>query len=155
MYCMYFSQLYYKNMTFYFSLWIGFLYYIIMRTWMQCHHKGPNNTLEFFQNQITFSLLILWICEINLLRAVVFNPVLQAPLPSIICFPNQTHLIQLEETARPELGVSDKGDIQNMQCRGACRTGLKTTGLEGWLENLINPSHILWQNKTVFNLDQI
>ncbi len=43
----------------------------------------------------------------------------------------QTHLIQLisslVETARPELGVSDKGDIQNVQGRGACSTDLKTS----------------------------
>ncbi len=33
----------------------------------------------------------------------------------------------LEETVRPELGVSDKEDTKNVQGRGACRTGLKTT----------------------------
>ncbi len=27
------------------------------------------------------------------------------------------------------MGVSDKGDIQNVQNRGACRTGLKTTAV--------------------------
>ncbi len=37
--------------------------------------------------------------------------------------PDSTH--QLFES-----GVSDKGDIQNVQGRGACRTGLKTTALE-------------------------
>ncbi len=57
------------------------------------------------------------------------------PCPAhFVCIPYQTHLIQfislLVETARPELGVSDKGDIQNVQGRGACRTGLKTTGLK-------------------------
>ncbi len=31
----------------------------------------------------------------------------------------------------PELGVSDKGDIQNVQGMGACRTGLKTTAVRG------------------------
>ncbi len=50
-----------------------------------------------------------------------------------VCLPYQTHLIQListfVETAKPELGVSDKGDIKNVQGRGACRTGLKTTSL--------------------------
>ncbi len=44
-----------------------------------------------------------------------------------------SHLIQLisslVETEKTELGVSDKGDIQNVQGRGACRTGLKTTAL--------------------------
>ncbi len=52
----------------------------------------------------------------------------------LLCLPNQTHLSQLisslVQTARPELGVSDKGDKQNMQGRGAWRRGLKTTGLE-------------------------
>ncbi len=57
------------------------------------------------------------------------------PCPAhFVCLPYQTHLIQLIssliETARPELGVFDKGDIQNMQGRGACRTGLKTTALQ-------------------------
>ncbi len=57
------------------------------------------------------------------------------PCPAyFVCLPYQTHLIQLisslVETARHELGVSDKGDIQNMQGRGACRTGLKTTVLD-------------------------
>ncbi len=57
------------------------------------------------------------------------------PCPAhFVCLPYQTHLIQLisslVETARPELGVFDKGDIQNMQGRGACRTGLKTTAIE-------------------------
>ncbi len=56
------------------------------------------------------------------------------PCPAhFVCLPYQTHLIQLisssVETARPELGVPDKGDIQNVQGRGACRTGLKTTGV--------------------------
>ncbi len=54
------------------------------------------------------------------------------PCPAhFVCLPYQTHLIQLirVETARPELGVSDK-ETQNVQGRGACRTGLKTTGLE-------------------------
>ncbi len=50
-----------------------------------------------------------------------------------VSLPYQTHLIQLisslVETARPELGVSDKGDIQIVQGRGACSTGLKTTVL--------------------------
>ncbi len=39
--------------------------------------------------------------------------------------PDSTH--QLISRARPELGVLDKGDIQNMQATGACRTYLKTT----------------------------
>ncbi len=57
------------------------------------------------------------------------------PCPAhFVCLPYQTHLIQLisssVETARPELGVPDKGDIQNVQGRGACRTGLKTTVLD-------------------------
>ncbi len=56
------------------------------------------------------------------------------PCPAhFVCLPYQTHLIQLisslAETARPELGVFEKGDIQNVQGRGACRTGLKTTDL--------------------------
>ncbi len=41
------------------------------------------------------------------------------------CHLNQTHLIQnissLVETPRPELGVSDKGEMQNVQCWGASR----------------------------------
>ncbi len=57
------------------------------------------------------------------------------PCPAyFVCLPYQTHPIQLisslVETARPELSGSDKGDIQNMQGRGTCRTVLKTTGLE-------------------------
>ncbi len=58
---------------------------------------------------------------------------LPCPAP-FVCFPYQTHLVKLisslVETARPELGAFDKGDTQYMQGRGACRTGLKTTGLE-------------------------
>ncbi len=42
-----------------------------------------------------------------------------------VCLPNQTHLIQLisglEETPGPEM-VSEKRDIQNVQCWGAPRT---------------------------------
>lgn len=51
--------------------------------------------------------------------------------PHFVCLPHLTHMIQLisslVETTRPE--VSDKGDIQNVQCRGAPRTRLKTPGL--------------------------
>ncbi len=50
--------------------------------------------------------------------------------------PHLTHLIQiistLLETARPDLGVPNKRDIQNVQGRGASRTGLKTTAIEGY-----------------------
>ncbi len=57
------------------------------------------------------------------------------PCPAhFVCLPYQTHLIQLisslVETTSPESGVYDKGDIQNVQGRGACRTGLKTTAIE-------------------------
>ncbi len=59
-------------------------------------------------------------------RAVVFKPVLQAPCSAhFVCLPYQTHLIQLIssliETARPESGVSDKGDIQ--MCRAGVLVG--------------------------------
>jgi len=50
-----------------------------------------------------------------------------------ICFPYLTNLIplisSLIETARAKLGVSDEGDIQNVQARGSSRTGLGSTGL--------------------------
>ncbi len=53
-----------------------------------------------------------------------------APLP---CLPYLTHLIplisSLVETAKTELGVLDKGDIQNVQDRGYSRAGLGSTGL--------------------------
>ncbi len=66
---------------------------------------------------------------------VVFKPVLQAGLKlfcpaHFVCLPCQTHLIQALQSLLTswwvESGVSDKGDIQNVQGRGACRTGLKT-----------------------------
>ncbi len=48
--------------------------------------------------------------------------------PNTACFPchlNQTHLIQilssLVVTPRPELGVSDKGEMQNVRCWRASR----------------------------------
>ncbi len=48
--------------------------------------------------------------------------------------PHLTHLIQiissLVETERPDLGVSNKGDIQHVEGKRASRTGLKTTDLE-------------------------
>ncbi len=55
--------------------------------------------------------------------AVVLKPVLENPLPCTFGYhPHLSHLIQLisslVETARPEVGVSDKGDIQNVQCCG-------------------------------------
>ncbi len=64
----------------------------------------------------------------------VFKPVLQAPLPWTFCVSLIRHLIQLisslVETARPELGVTESETyIQNVQGRGACRTGLKTTAI--------------------------
>ncbi len=41
------------------------------------------------------------------------------------CLPSQTHLIQiissLVETPRPEMGVSEKGEMQNVHCWGASR----------------------------------
>ncbi len=47
------------------------------------------------------------------------------PSLHILYLPYQTHLIQLisslVETARPELGVSDEGDIQNVYDRFWCR----------------------------------
>ncbi len=39
-----------------------------------------------------------------------------------------------------ESGVSDKGDIQNVQGRGACRTGLKTTAVMQYISN----TYIFW-----------
>ncbi len=35
----------------------------------------------------------------------------------------------LEETAGPEMGVSDKGDIENVQCWGRPGPGLRSTVL--------------------------
>ncbi len=65
--------------------------------------------------------------------AVVFKPCKHTCPAHFVCLPYQTHLIQLisllVESARPELGVSDKRDIQNVQGKGACMTGLKTTVL--------------------------
>jgi len=50
-----------------------------------------------------------------------------------VCLPHLTHLIQLisslVETARLELGVSDEGDIQNVQRWEVSRTGLRSTGV--------------------------
>ncbi len=76
-----------------------------------------------------------------------------------VCLPCQTHLIQVLQSLLTswwvESGVSDKGDIQNVQGRGACRTGLKTTGLNESLilENthigiisLANSALIAWLN---------
>ncbi len=58
------------------------------------------------------------------------NMFLEPPIHCTFCM-YQTHLIQhissLEETVRPELGVSDKEDTKNVRGRGACWTGLKTT----------------------------
>ncbi len=61
---------------------------------------------------------------LNTTRTVFLNPGPGRP-PStahFVCLPNQTHLIQLmsslEETPGREMGVSDKGDIQNVQCWG-------------------------------------
>ncbi len=61
----------------------------------------------------------------------------RTPSPAhFVCLPYLTHLIplisSLVETARHELGVSDKGlkgDIQNVQGRGSSRTGLGSTAL--------------------------
>ncbi len=52
----------------------------------------------------------------------------RTPSPAhFVCLPYLTHLIQLisslVETARHKLGVSDEGDIQNVQ---GSRTGLRT-----------------------------
>ncbi len=56
--------------------------------------------------------------------------------PNTACFPchlNQTHLIQiiisLVETPRSELGVSVKGEMQNVQCGGPPGTWLGTTAV--------------------------
>ncbi len=51
-----------------------------------------------------------------------------------VCLPHLTHMVpfisSFVETARPKLDVSGKGDIQNMQCWGSCRAGLKTHELD-------------------------
>ncbi len=55
------------------------------------------------------------------------------PCPAhFACLPHLIHLIQIisssVETARSELGMSNnKGHIQNVESRGASRTGLKTS----------------------------
>ncbi len=59
----------------------------------------------------------------------------RTPSPAhFVCLPYLTHLIQLisslVETARHDLGVSDKGEIQNVQGYGSSRTGLGSTGLD-------------------------
>ncbi len=58
-------------------------------------------------------------------KAMVFKPVLQPPLPRTF------FVSSLSDTPSSGLtvssGVSDKGDIQNVQGRCACKTGLKTT----------------------------
>ncbi len=52
---------------------------------------------------------------------------------SFPCLLNQTHLIQiissLVETPRPEMGVSDNGEMQNVQYWGASRNMVGTTDL--------------------------
>ncbi len=89
------------------------------------------NLLRMIKN---FTFKCTWYFISNALAQWFSNLSYKHPCPAhFACLPYQTHLIQLicslVETARPELGVSDKGDIQNVQGRGACRTGLKTTAL--------------------------
>ncbi len=65
---------------------------------------------------------------------VVFKPVLQAPLPCTFCMcplsdtPDSAHQL-VSRDCKTWTGCVDKGHIQNVQGRGACRTGLKTTAL--------------------------
>ncbi len=66
-------------------------------------------------------------------KPVLPKPVLRTPCPApFVCLLYLTHLIplisSLVETARTKLGVSDQGDIQNVQVRGSSRTGLESTG---------------------------
>ncbi len=64
------------------------------------------------------------------------------PCPAhFVCLPCQTHPIRVLQSLLTswwvESGVSDKGDIQNVRGRDACRTGLKTTALEYLMFNLL------------------
>ncbi len=53
------------------------------------------------------------------------NSFLEPPQHCTFCLLYQSHLIQLISslvaTPRPEMGVSDKGDMQNVQCWGGSR----------------------------------
>ncbi len=73
--------------------------------------------------------------EFETSKAVFLNPgPVCPPTLHILCLPNQTHLIQLrsslEETPGPEIGVSGKGDIQNVQCWGRPGPGLRNIDLK-------------------------
>ncbi len=56
-----------------------------------------------------------------------------------VCLPCQTHPIQVLQSLLTswwvESGVSDKGDIRNVQGRGACRTGLNRRTIFGNTKN--------------------
>lgn len=61
-------------------------------------------------------------CQAPTRAAVQFRPVVPINQACLIrCLPNQTHLIQLisslVKTPRPQMGASDKKDIQDAQCR--------------------------------------
>ncbi len=79
----------------------------------------------------------------------VFKPVLQAPLPCTFCMcplsdtPDSTHQL-VSRDCKTWTGCVDKGHIQNVQGRGACRTGLKTTAVEDGADSfaLINKYHL-------------
>ncbi len=76
--------------------------------------------------------IILW-SHLALHRSVVFKPVLKAPLSCTFC------MSSLSDT--PD-STWFKGDLQNVQDRGAFRIGLKTTGLENvkWVNSFLSPS---------------
>ncbi len=72
-------------------------------------------------------------------KAVVSNLSYEHPCPAhLVCLPYQTDLIQalwsLLTSWWVESGLSDKGDILNVQGRGACRTGLKSTRVKHWVD---------------------
>ncbi len=81
---------------------------------------------KFLWKQVFFlkisRLLIIFLFDIDgCLDQCFFKPVQETPIPAyFVCLPNLTHLIisSLIETARPELGVSDKSVIQCVQSLG-------------------------------------
>lgn len=83
--------------------------------------KLPPATTVFFS--LTIQMLV--VCE-NPCRSVSLNHVPGGPL-ALHIYLNQTCLIQIisSETDRPVMSVTDKGDIQNLQCWWCSRIVVK------------------------------
>ncbi len=121
---MYFNPILLTNFYLFFSAWGRFISLLVWKRFYFCQKYN-----FYIKGVIGCPFCTSWYDSLGQWFS---NLSYKHPCPAhFVCLPFQTHPVQVLQSLLMswwvESGVSDKGDIQNVQGRGACRTGLKTT----------------------------